>query len=523
MAEIDQILNNFSREDEEKRAQESAKTMGIAYINLVGYPFAPDVMALIPESDCLDYRLVAYLKVGDKIKVATDQPTDEKLKGYLSTLGQTLKATISVSLCSKTSIEYALSLYRVLNPQVVQKDVQVTEEQEEKFESEIKNISELREQIYKVSTTKLLDVVFAGAVKLDASDIHLEPGETQLRIRYRIDGVLQDVANLPMSAFHNFVSRIKYLGKLKLDVSEPQNGRFAVQVLDQPVDIRVATLPTSYGEAVTMRLLPKDKTFIDLEHLGFSSENLAKISEALAKPQGMIICTGPTGSGKTTTLYAMLKKLNLPGKKIITLEDPIEYRVEGIEQVQITHHEKDIDRFHDNVEEIAEREQSDFLGALKGCLRQDPDILMVGEVRDKETADVALQAAMTGHLVLTTLHTNNAPSAMARLTEMGIEPYLLGGTINLIIGQRLVRTIHKDCGGKGCAGCHETGLKGRVAITEVFKPGPEIEKLILDKAPLRTFEAKAQELGMKTMREDGLEKVKAGITTAEEVTRVSGE
>jgi type IV pilus assembly protein PilB len=524
VAEIDQILNNLNRDDEEKNAQAQAKTSGLVYVNLVGYPFAPDVIALIPEADCLEYRVISYLKVGSKIKVASDSPQNEKLKNYIATLQNTLKATITISLCSKTSMDYALSLYRVLNPQVVHNDVQVSQEQEEKFESEIKDITELREQISKVSTTKLLDVVFAGAVKLDASDVHIEPSDTDLRIRYRIDGVLQDVANLPMSAFHNLMSRIKYLGKLKLDVTEPQNGRFAVMVLDQPVDIRVATLPTSYGEAVTMRLLPKNRTFIDLEKLGFSAENLALINEALAKPQGMIICTGPTGSGKTTTLYAMLKKLNVTGKKIITLEDPIEYRIDGIEQVQITHHENDLDRHRDdNSEQIAEREQTDFLEALKGCLRQDPDILMIGEIRDKETADVALQAAMTGHLVLTTLHTNNAPASLARLTDMGIEPYLLAGTINLIIAQRLVRQVHQECAGKGCVLDHQTGLKGRIAITEVLKPGPEIEKLILEKAPLRTFEEAAQKLGMKTMHEDGLEKVKAGITTAEEVTRVSGE
>jgi len=325
-----------------------------------------------------------------------------------------------------------------------------------------------------------------------------------------------------MATYHNLISRIKYLAKLKLDISRPQDGRFVVEVLSQEVDIRVATLPTTYGEAVTLRLLPKNKSFISIEKLGFSEKALAVIKEAITKPQGMIINTGPTGSGKTTTLYAILKVLNQPGKKIITLEDPIEYRIEGIEQVQIIHPEKERGG-SEETETLAEREQTVFLDALKGCLRQDPDILMIGEIRDKETAEVTLQAALTGHLVLTTLHTTNAPAALARLTEMGIEPYLLAGTIDLIISQRLVRMIHKVCGGKGCEECHHTGFKGRLAIIEVLKPGAEIEKLVLEKAPLRSFEETAHKLGMETMLEDGMKKVAAGLTTKGEVERVTQE
>jgi type II secretory ATPase GspE/PulE/Tfp pilus assembly ATPase PilB-like protein len=478
-------------------------------------------MAIFPEDQSYAHRAVTYLKVDNKVQVASDHPQAEKLKAYLVEMGKTAKLTFSVSYCSKTSIEYALSLYRVLNPKIVEKEVAVTEEVEDKFEKEIKSMQELKDKISKVSTTELLDVIFAGAVKLDASDIHIEPGEENLRIRYRIDGVLQDVTELPMDAFHNLMSRLKYMAKLKLDITHPQDGRFAVKVMSQDIDIRVATLPTSYGEAVTMRLLPKNRDFISLDKLGFSEKALAAIKNAMAMPQGMIINTGPTGSGKTTTLYAILKELNQPGKKIITIEDPIEYRIEGIEQVQVVHEQKNIGRMEDNAEKIAEKEQTSFLDALKGCLRQDPDILMVGEIRDKETADIALQASLTGHLVLTTLHTTNAPAALARLADMGVEPYLLAGTINLIIAQRLVRKIHTECGGKGCTLCHNTGFKGRVAIIEVLKPGAEIEKLILEKAPLRSFEETAHKLGMETMHEDGLNKVKQGITIQEEVDRVT--
>ncbi len=522
MAEIDNILSNFQREDEEKHAQEEAKRLGLEYINLVGYPFAPDVLAIIPPAQSATHQVVSYLKVGEKVKVATDQPANEKLNQFLKDLSLATKLTFTISYCSKTSLEYSISLYRVLNPTVEEKKVEVTEQAESSFETEIQSMEKLKEKISTVSITELLDVVFAGAIKLDASDIHLEPGETNLRIRYRIDGVLQDVAELPMATYHNLISRIKYLAKLKLDITRPQDGRFVVEVLSQEVDIRVATLPTTYGEAVTLRLLPKNKSFISIEKLGFSEKALATIKEAITKPQGMIINTGPTGSGKTTTLYAILKVLNQPGKKIITLEDPIEYRIEGIEQVQIIHPEKERGG-SEEAETLAEREQTVFLDALKGCLRQDPDILMIGEIRDKETAEVTLQAAMTGHLVLTTLHTTNAPAALARLTEMGIEPYLLAGTIDLIISQRLVRMIHKVCGGKGCEECHHTGFKGRLAIIEVLKPGAEIEKLVLEKAPLRSFEETAHKLGMETMLEDGMKKVAAGLTTKEEVERVTQE
>jgi len=506
MADINLKLQQMAREDEERHTKEQAQKLGLPYINLVGYPFAPDVMALVPANIANQYRIVAYLRAGDLIRLATHEPQNPELKNIIAQLQAANKARIEISYCSETSIRYALDSYRLLLPKTKEAKVEVTEEKEAGFEQEIATLEGLKEKISQVSTSELLDVLFAGAIKLDASDIHLEPGEQNFRIRYRIDGVLEEIAQLPMSAFHNLLSRIKFLAKLKLDVTHPQDGRFEIKVLATDVDIRVATLPTSYGEAVGMRLLPKNKKFLKLDNLGFPEDVLKMIREAMAKSQGMIINTGPTGSGKTTTLYAILQELNQPGKKIITLEDPIEYRVAGIEQIQIDAENK-----------------TGFLDALKGSLRQDPDILMIGEIRDQETARIALQAAMTGHLVLTTLHTNNAPAALARLTDIGVEPYLLAGSINLIIGQRLVRTIHQECGGKGCPACRNTGFKGRIAIVEAIAPGPEIEKLIRQKAALRDFEETAHKLGMRTMYEDGMDKVAKGLTTKEEVERVTKE
>lgn len=506
MPDIDLTLQHMAREDEEKHAKEAAKKYGLPYINLVNYPFAPDVLSIIPENQAVTLGVVSYLKADKIVRVATNDPQNEALKTYLKAIETEQKCEFKISYCSNTSIRYALSMYTMLLPQIQQKKVEVTEQKEAKFEEEIQNLEDLKEKISKVSTTELLDVIFAGAIKLDATDIHLEPSETDFRIRYRIDGVLQEIATLPREIFHNILSRIKFLAKLKIDITHPQDGRFEIKVLEKDVDIRVATLPTSYGEAVGLRLLPKDKKYVELENLGFDESILKLVNNAISKPQGLIITTGPTGSGKTTTLYAILQKLNQPGKKIITLEDPIEYRIAGIEQVQIDAENK-----------------TTFFDALKGCMRQDPDILMIGEIRDKETADIALQAAMTGHLVLTTLHTNNAPAALARLTEMGIEPYLLAGSINLIIGQRLVRIKCKSCNGAGCEVCHKTGFKGRTAIVEALVPGPEIEELIRNKAAIRTFEETAHKLGMRTMYEDGLKKVEEGITTKEEIERVTKE
>ena len=507
MPDIDLTLQQFAREDEEKHAQAAAKKLKLPYINLVGYPIAPEVLSIIPEEQANKYGVISYLRAGEMVRVATHTPQNKDLQPLLNKLSAATKNQFVISYCSETSLRYGLSLYHVLAPEAPKEEkVEVTQAKEEIFEEELKTFQDLKEKITQVSTTELLDLVFAGAIKNDATDIHLEPQEKTFRIRFRIDGVLQDVANLPIKIYHQIIARIKYLSKLKLDITHPQDGRFAVQVLNEEVDIRVATLPTSYGESVVMRLLPKKKKFTEMENLGFNKGASEVIKEAISKPQGMILNTGPTGSGKTTTLYAILQRLNKGDKKIITLENPIEYRVEGIEQIQIDPEEK-----------------TGFLEALKGALRQDPDIMMIGEIRDAETANIALQAAMTGHLVLTTLHTNNAPSALARLVDLGAPPYLLAGSINLIIGQRLVRTVHKECGGKGCALCHNTGYKGRQAIIEVLVPAKEIEDLIRKKAALRDFEETAHKLGMKTMYEDGMEKVAKGITTKEEVERVTKE
>lgn len=373
------------------------------------------------------------------------------------------------------------------------------------YASEVKGITDLRETISQVSTTSLLDVVFAGAINTNASDIHIEPIANNCRLRLRIDGVLQDISTLPFESYKKIVSRVKYLAKLKLDVVNlPQDGRFQFAVADEQIDVRVSTLPTAYGELLEMRLLRSKAILLKLDQLGFAAETIAEIKNAATAPNGIIFSVGPTGSGKTTTLYAILNHLNKSNVKIITLEDPIEYKIAGIDQSQ-----------------IEPSKGYTFSKGLRAALRQDPDILMVGEVRDAETAQIALHSALTGHLVLSSLHVNSASAALPTLIEMGVPTYLLAGCINLIVAQRLVRKFCQKCGGKGCEICHLTGYLGRTAISEVLQSSAKIEELIARKSSLREFEQAARLQGMKTMLEDGMDKVKAGITSEEEVRRVT--
>jgi general secretion pathway protein E len=356
-------------------------------------------------------------------------------------------------------------------------------------------------------------------------------------VRFRIDGVLHDISRIPKDKYENLSSRIKFLAKMKMgEEFLPQDGRFSTAIAGRNIDLRVSTLPTLHGDSIVARLLEEKQKTIRLEELGFNAEALKAIDRAIKKPFGMILNTGPTGSGKTTTLYAIINKLNRREVKIVTLEDPVEYQIEGIDQTQID-----------------PRHELNFAKGLRAALRQDPDIIMVGEIRDFETASIALHAALTGHLVLTTLHTNNAPAALVRLLDMRIRPFLLVGSINLAIAQRLVRLICPECkkpytpkpfektilqnylkkikvnkmpqifSGSGCRVCNNTGYLGRTVIIEFLEPDEKIEKLIIQGATQTQIENEAIKLGMKTMREDGLDKVIAGQTTMAEILRVTSE
>lgn len=514
---VEKALKFINREEEEQQTSAMAAQLGLQYINLVSYPILPDILRLIPKEIAEKNHLISFLKIGDTLEIATSRPANPELPKLLSIFKDATNLKPKLVLTSESSIRYAVKLYDTLQTEgKTQEKVTVTEAETQNWKREFQNLGDLKEKIAKVPATELLDAVFAGAVSTKSSDIHLEPTEDGVRIRYRIDGVLQEVAVLPLSAYKSLRSRIKYLAKLKLDVTTlPQDGRFSADALGKGIDVRVSLIPGSLGEFVVMRLLLHEKALLSLDKLGIRPDALASIQTAIHKPHGIIFNTGPTGSGKTTTLYAVLAELNQPGVKIITLEDPIEYKIPGINQSQV------------------ESEQGyTFADGLRSILRQDPDIILVGEIRDAETANTAIQAAMTGHLVMTTLHTNSAAAALPRLIDMGVPPFLLAGTVNLIIAQRLVRRVCPTCAGTGkdatqagkaCATCSGTQFSGRIAIIEVLEPSDAINQLIIERAPVAKFEAAAREGGMVTMEQDGLEKVKQGLTTAEEVARVTQE
>lgn len=386
-------------------------------------------------------------------------------------------------------------------------------------------VSHLKDLAREKGIIQLVNLIIENAVKDRASDIHVEPEETVMRVRYRIDGVLYDKEMLPARMQPALASRIKLLSHMNIAERRlPQDGRIRGAFAGRNVDIRVSTLPTVYGESIVMRILDKEASVLTLEDIGFDKELLSTYEGLIRKPYGMILITGPTGSGKTTTLYASLMKINSPDKKIITVEEPVEYLLKGINQIQ-----------------VRPRIGLTFANGLRHIVRQDPDIIMVGEIRDMETAGISIHAALTGHLLFSTLHTNDAPSAIARLVDMGVEPYLVSSTLVGVMAQRLVRRICADCKdekeaesgirasvgidvlyeGRGCENCNGTGYRGRVAIFELFVLDDGARDLITKNATSRQLRGQATASGMRVLRQDGLNKVKQGITTLDEVYRVT--
>jgi general secretion pathway protein E/type IV pilus assembly protein PilB len=365
-----------------------------------------------------------------------------------------------------------------------------------------------------------------------ASDIHIEPLEKRLRVRYRIDGVLHEVDNPPKRLQAAIISRLKIMANMSIaEKRVPQDGRIQIPVMGKTLDLRVSSLPTNHGESIVMRILDKSSLLLGLGDLGFFSDDQEKMEKLISLPDGIFLVTGPTGSGKTTTLYACLNAINKPDRKIITVEDPVEYQLSGINQVQVN-------------PEI----NLTFAAALRSILRQAPNIIMIGEIRDLETANIAVQASLTGHLVFSTLHTNDAPSAVTRLIDMGVKPFLVASSVRAIMAQRLIRRVCQNCKepylpteyemrvlklnpdeiskatifkGKGCPECNRTGYRGRRGIYEIFILNEEVRQLIYERVPANVLRTRARELGMRTLREDGIRKIMAGITTPEEVIAVT--
>lgn len=521
-------FHNF--QEEEKATQAKAQALGVDYVNLVGFSLDEKILKLIPPEYVKNYNLIAYKKENNTLFVATPNPEDPNLQQAVKELEAAIDMTIHLVMASKNSIRYALQVYELQVAKQLLPHPTPGELKLDKFE----NLSQLKEKLKTLPTTQIVDALLGGAISLQASDIHLKSEETALRVRYRIDGVLQDVAYLPKEIEKQIISRIKFLARIKLDIAKkPQDGKFSVIFEGRRVDIRVASLPSIWGEQLFLRILDKEGRFVSLEALGLQNEDYKIIQEYLKKPFGMVLVCGPTGSGKTTTLYALLDKLNKPSLNIITLEDPVEYTIEGVSQTQID-----------------EEAGYDFYEGLKAILRSDPDILMIGEIRDNKTAQTAIHAALTGHIVLSTFHTNDSVTTLLRLSDLEIKPVLLVSALKLVIAQRLVRKICEQCKeeytpqeweveeikkyfpqfekenklftGKGCPNCNFTGYKGRIGIFEILNISPSIKEAFAKKTNEEEIKKIAKKEGLKTLTEDGILKVLAGITTLEEVMRVTG-
>jgi len=529
-----------------------SKQYGVPAVNLREFEIDPKVSRLVPFEICDKYNLIPINRAGSTLIVAIADPSNifaiddvKFLTGYNVEVVVASEAAIKEAIerefkrkiskedteqeappvieeapIEEPSLEDAVSLLEEVE------DLEVVQEEEEV------NVNELQRATEDAPVVKLVNAILHEAIKRRASDIHVEPYEKEFRVRFRIDGVLYEIMKPPLKLKNAIVSRLKILSNL--DIAErrlPQDGRIKLKISGGEMDFRVNTLPTLFGEKVCLRLLDKSNLQLDMTKLGFDEEQLKLFKEAIYRPYGMVLVTGPTGSGKTTTLYSALSELNKVTENISTAEDPVEYNLKGINQVQMN-----------------EAIGLNFANVLRAFLRQDPDIIMVGEIRDFETAEIAIKAALTGHLVLSTLHTNDAPSTIARLLNMGVEPFLVASATNLVLAQRLARKICPNCKepinipiktltdmglteeeaksitcykGKGCDTCNNTGYKGRIALYEVMMLYDELKELILAGAPASELKRTAMRLGMKTLRMSGLDKLKAGVTTLEEVVRCS--
>ena len=537
-------LAEIALSEKEVATKQQAQKQGIPYLDLTNMPIAPDNLSLIDEQTAKKLKVVCFNQNKEKIELATVQPNLPEIAKLTQQLSQQRAKIIKLHLISLHSFASAFKLYRTI-PKVIKitKGVKITEAEITKYQREITTWRELNDKIQGVSTTDILTIIIANALSSRASDIHIEAEEKDVKIRFRIDGILIDVAILKKNTWKQIINRIKLISSLKINISnQPQDGRFTIFLSKDKVDVRVSCLPTTYGESVVMRLLKSSNAGLAFEKLGIRGKAGEQLKKEIERPNGMIITTGPTGSGKTTSLYAILNKLNKPEIKIITLENPVEYKLAGINQSQID-----------------PSKDYSFANGLRSILRQDPDIVMVGEIRDLETAEVSIQAALTGHLVVSTLHTNDAAGAIPRFLSMGVKPFLLAPALNAIIAQRLVRRICPHCikeikldpekldqvkkilgaipansgeqidlnnlkfyKGEGCDKCQGLGYHERIGIYEILIIGKEIEKVILS-GQVSEYQMKdiAKQHGMVTMVQDGLLKALDGITSVDEVFRVS--
>jgi len=529
----------------EKQTQTRAQALGISYIDLFGFPISPEALVLIPEEEAISNKLICFFYDGENIRFATTNPENPSVSKIIESINKEYFTKSSLYLISQNSLKHALAIYETIpKSKKIIKGVEITSEELEKFKEVITNYKSLNEKINDVNTSDVVTLILATALKTGASDIHIEAENENIVVRLRIDGVLQEAATIEKDKWKKIISRMKILAGVKINIEDkPQDGRYSIFLSNERIDVRSSFLPTSYGESVVMRLLRSSSIGLSFDDLGLRPQAYEILKKEIEKPNGLVLTTGPTGSGKTTTLYAILNKLNQPGTKIITLEDPIEYQLNGISQSQ-----------------VEAKKGYTFASGLRSILRQDPNIVMVGEIRDLETAEIAIQASLTGHLVLSTLHTNDASGVIPRLIDMGIKPYFLVPSINAVIGQRLLRKVCPNCkqihelteeeeflvrkilavispksgikiptvlptiykAGPGCEKCAGIGYKGRLGIYEIFTMDEKLKQLTIDSAPSFKILQQAIENGMITMLQDGVLKSLEGQTSLEEVYRVIG-
>ena len=525
------VANKVVRPEDVTQAK--AAHFGAEVVNLKDIKIADDVISTIPRHIARKYRVVPVFKHENALTVAIADPSD---LDTIDSLTHLLHLEINLQVASEADIEDALSKYYADRSGGVQTDPRYKEVIEdltrEHVEVEAAAAGDGGVVAADAPLIKLVNSLIIDAFKLRASDIHLEPLAKKFRLRYRIDGVLHEMKAPPKRLQPAIISRLKIQSNMSISEHRiPQDGRIQTNVGNKLIDLRVSCLPTNHGESIVMRILDKEGLRLGLPELGFFTDDQQTFERLIGLPDGILLVTGPTGSGKTTTLYSCLHFINRPDRKIITVEDPVEYLLAGINQVQVN-----------------EAVGLTFAAALRSILRQAPNVIMIGEIRDLETATIAINASLTGHLVFSTLHTNDAPSAVTRLIDIGVKPFLVASSTRALMAQRLVRKVCKQCGaptlptdaemralgldaggiqgstflkGKGCSNCNNTGYRGRFGIFEIFVIDDEARKLIYEKVPSSVLRARAREMGMRTLREDGVRKAQAGLTTPDEVIRAT--
>src|SRR3989440_7094009 len=518
---IRDVLINDRVVTEQELTEASAEAYGVASVDIVGYPIDPAAVAKIPLALILRHRVLGLALDGDEITVGITDPGDVvALDDIRAATGLIVKPVV----VARSELRKILD--RLKREETDLGDLAASLRDEQAAQASVASVED-------APIVKYVNSLLEQAIENRASDVHLEPTESAMRVRYRIDGVLHEVDTVPRAVQSALISRLKIMSNV--DITErrvPQNGRITVQLGQRKVDLRTATLPTVWGEKIVLRVLDTGGISLDLKKLGFTEDNYRRYSGSFSKPHGMVLVTGPTGSGKSTTLYATLTEISKPTVNIITVEDPVEYRLPRGNQVHVDH-----------------KAGLTFAAVLPAILRSDPDIVLIGEIRDRVTAQLAVEAALTGHLVLSTLHTNDAPSAVTRLTEMGIEPFLVGSSVDCVLAQRLARRLCEWCKEEyppveeellaarwyesnaappkslwkavGCRSCSNTGYRGRVALHEVMRVTEEIERLTIARASSHELQKAALAEGMRDLRSDGLSKAAEGQTSIQEVVRVA--